>query len=294
LSNKKIIDKKIIERLLIFILGIPAVFALVFLLPFHGHFPMNIVVILCSAIGAVEFSKMLSKKQIHVTKTESFILGALMPAAATLEVSLDICGLAVPFITAGALWVLLSQVCSKNANIESVICRLTGGFSVLIYPGFFMHWIIKMNLWESSGTIFLFLLITFGNDSVAWLIGTLFGKNNRGIIPVSPNKSIAGFIGGLLGSVIISTGALILFPSVFFVLGSTSSLMIILSVILGLFTGIFANLGDLAESAIKRSCEFKDSGNMIMGRGGILDSIDSIAVAAPAFYLFFNYFFYNI
>jgi phosphatidate cytidylyltransferase len=294
LGSKKIINKKIIERLLIFTLGIPAVFALVFLFPIHGHLPMIFVVILCSALGAVEFSKMLRKKQIFISKIESFFLGALIPAAATLEVSLDINGLAVPLVTAGALWVLLSQIKTKNADIESVINRLAGGFSVLIYPGFFMHWIIKMNLWESSGTIFLFLLITFGNDSVAWLFGTLFGKNNRGIISVSPNKSIAGFIGGLLGSMIISTSTLFLFPSVFFVLEYPSSLIIIFAAVLGLFTGIFANLGDLAESAIKRSCEFKDSGNMIMGRGGILDSIDSIAVAAPVFYLFFNYFFYNI
>ena len=157
-----------------------------------------------------------------------------------------------------------------------------------------MYWIIRMNIWDNSGALFLFLLITFGNDSAAWFFGNLFGKNNRGVIPVSPNKSVAGYIGGIFISVAISAGALFLFPSVFSVVNPHSPLIITFAAVLGLFTGIFANLGDLAESAIKRSCEFKDSGHVIMGRGGILDSIDSVAVAAPVYYLLYNAFFYSI
>jgi phosphatidate cytidylyltransferase len=50
-------------------------------------------------------------------------------------------------------------------------------------------------------------------------------------------------------------------------------------------------LGDLAESAIKRSSDFKDSGKLMLGRGGIIDSIDSIAAAAPVFYMLYKFIF---
>lgn len=287
--------KKIIERLIVFFVGVPAVFSLVFWLPFYRHLPLNIVVILFSAVGAVEFSAMLEKKNLRISKIEAFIFGAMAPIAATLNVSFNLHSWIVPtLLMSCALWVLLTCGFSRQEKMESVINRLASCLTVIAYPGFFMYWIVRMNIWENSGAILLYLLIVFANDSAAWLFGMLFGKNNRGIIAASPNKSIAGYIGGLFGSVVISMGALFLFPSVFFVTGSPSSAIMLMAAALGIFTGIFGSLGDLAESAIKRSCDFKDSGNLMLGRGGILDSIDSIAVAAPVFFLLFSIFFANI
>lgn len=187
-----------------------------------------------------------------------------------------------------ALWTLLSQVFTRTENMDKVLSSLVGNFSVIMYPGFFLFWIVKMSIWDNSGAIFLFLLIVFCNDSFAWLFGSLFGKNNRGIIQASPNKSIAGFIGGIFGSLLVSAGAAFLFPAIF---SKTDISLPIVAMILGFFTGIFATLGDLAESAIKRSCDFKDSGNAILGRGGILDTVDSLCAAAPVFFLLFNLFF---
>ena len=62
-------------------------------------------------------------------------------------------------------------------------------------------------------------------------------------------------------------------------------------VILGIITSLAAIIGDLIESVFKRSCEVKDSGNLIPGRGGVLDSIDSILIAAPIFYIGYNFLF---
>jgi phosphatidate cytidylyltransferase len=285
--------RKLAERLLIFFIGVPAVFALVYLLPFYKHLPLNVIITLFSAIGAVEFSAMLEKKQISITKTEAFILGALAPAAATLNISLNIPLWIVPVIlAAGALWAILSRVFSSNANMGNVIGSIAGSLSALIYPGFFMYWLVQMSLWDNSGAILLFLFIIFGSDSLAWLTGSLFGANNRGVIAASPNKSIAGFAGGLFGALAVSCGTAILFPSIFHFSGFTAA-FITKAMALGLCTGIFAALGDLAESAIKRSCNIKDSGNIMLGRGGILDSIDSIAVAAPVFFLFFKILFFG-
>jgi phosphatidate cytidylyltransferase len=288
--------KKVVERLLIFIIGIPAIICLVLLLPFYRHLFLNIFIILFSAAGAVEFSLLLEKKGLFITKTEAFILGTLAPAAFTLTVSFNLPEWIIPLVfMAGTGWILLSRAFSRLEKIESCANRIAAGFSILIYPGLFMSWLVKMSVWENSGVILLFLFITFGSDSTAWLVGNLFGANNRGIIAASPNKSIAGFIGGIIGSIIVSGGAALLFPSVFPAEKAIYTCgFAVTAVLLGFFTGIAAALGDLAESTIKRSCGVKDSGTLMPGRGGILDSIDSIAVAAPVFFLLFNIFFANL
>ena len=285
--------KKLTERLLIFIIGIPLVSSLVLLLPHNFNLALNIAVIFFSGMGAVELSSMLEKKLIHIPKAESFILGALAPLSLTLYISFGLPQWIIPaVIMTGAGWSLISRVFSRKAEIEFITNYIIGCFSLLIYPGFFICWIIFMSGWGNPPAILLFLFITFGSDSIAWLFGTLFGENNRGIIVVSPNKSIAGFIGGAFGSLLVSVAAVFIFSTHFpFPYEIPLSSMILITLIIGLCTGIAASLGDLAESAIKRSCDFKDSGNFMLGRGGVLDSIDSIAVAAPVFFILFNYFF---
>jgi phosphatidate cytidylyltransferase len=284
--------RKLIERLLIFIIGIPAIFALVYYLPFYHNLALNITAIFFSAMGAVEFSSMLEKKQIVIPRLESFILGLIIPLAFTLFISLQMPEWIIPvIIMTGAGWALLSRVFSRSTEIDTITNQIIGRFSLIIYPGLFICWIVIMTAWENPAAILLFLFIAFGNDSIAWLFGTLFGANNRGIITVSPNKSVAGFIGGILGSVIVAVGAVLIFPNMFIQNRESVLNMASLAAVLGLCTGIAASLGDLAESAMKRSCDFKDSGNFMLGRGGVLDSIDSISAAAPVFYLIFSIFF---
>jgi phosphatidate cytidylyltransferase len=160
----------------------------------------------------------------------------------------------------------------------------------MIYPGLFMEWIIKMGAWQKANIFILtFLLIVFANDSLAWTAGMLFGKGNRGIVSVSPNKSIAGFIGGLAASALIGMGAALFFPEVF---APRRFPALPSGIILGLMSGIAGSLGDLGESAMKRSSGVKDSGFLIPGRGGVLDSIDSLALAAPVFYVICRFLFF--
>ncbi|MDR2596345.1 MAG: phosphatidate cytidylyltransferase [Treponema sp.] len=284
--------KKLTERLLIFFIGVPVFFIIIIFLPFYKHLVFNILVTFFSAAGAVELSAMFEKKQLHVSKTEAFIFGSLAPLAATLTVCVNLPKWIVPLlIMAGVMWILLSKAFTSQAKMDNVINNIAAAFSVIAYPSFFLYWLVKMSIWENSGAIFLFLAIAFLNDSTAWLAGNLFGENNRGIIPASPNKSIAGFSGGLLVSIIIPAGTAILFPSVFSVLGNP--VLLVKAIILGVFTSIFASLGDLSESAIKRSCDFKNSGSFFLERGGILDSIDSVSIAAPVFYFLYTAFFFT-
>jgi phosphatidate cytidylyltransferase len=283
--------KKIIQRLLVFLIGIPLIAALVLLLPWRNHCALNTVVVVFTGIGALEFAAMLAKRGLVISKAEAFVLGILAPAAQTAVISWGINPGLVPLVLmAGAFWVCLSRVFSRSEALEGFAGSLAAGMAVLAYPGVFMYWLIRMSAWENAGPVMLvFLMTAIGNDSAAWAAGMLFGRNNRGIIPASPNKSAAGFIGGTFGSIIITAGAALIAPGIFTPrYGAGIAPALWAAAALGFFPGIAAALGDLCESAIKRSCGVKDSGNIMLGRGGILDSIDSIAAAAPVFYLVFS------
>lgn len=120
----------------------------------------------------------------------------------------------------------------------------------------------------------IFVLIWI-NDIAAFLFGSLFGKHKL-IERISPKKSVEGFISGIAISVV----AAIIF-SIYF-----QSISVYLWVVIGLITPIFASLGDLFESLLKRTFGVKDSGNLIPGHGGILDRIDSLLIVFPAIFLF--------
>ncbi|MDR2757895.1 MAG: phosphatidate cytidylyltransferase [Spirochaetaceae bacterium] len=275
--------KKLIERLLIFFIGLPLLICLVIFLPYKNHVVLNIMVILVTALGSVEFAEMLKTKNCPISRLEAGILGALVPLGMTIAVSfeIDIPVIPVSFMAAVS-WPLVSRIFSASGKLPDILLSIAAVFSVIIYPGFFMIWIIKMALLpQAVPVILIFLLMVIAADSAAWAVGMLFGRKNRNIIPVSPNKSIAGFIGGLTASILIGLGAALLIPQVFIAQHIPA---IPAGLILGFLSGIAAALGDLAESALKRSSQIKDSGALIPGRGGVLDSIDSIAMAAPVYY----------
>lgn len=299
---------KLAQRFLVFLVGVPAVVALVLLLPRLNHLALNLTIVFFSALGAMEFSKMLAQRNLRVSKAEAAVLGAALPAAATAAAAavsigpapadgarfFALLGAAAPAVlTAGVLWLFLSRVFSSGQKLERFAGEVVAGFSTLLYPGVFMTWLVGMTVWPDAGAaIITFLLMVFGGDSLAWAAGMLFGKNNRGVIAASPNKSVAGFVGGVLGPVIVGIGAVLALPDVFApadgtVFGSPA----IAGAVVGLLTGCAAILGDLAESAFKRSSGVKDSGSFIVGRGGVLDSIDSVAMAAPVFHVCFALFF---
>jgi phosphatidate cytidylyltransferase len=273
--------KKIIKRLLIFFICLPLIGGIVLFLPHYNHLVLNLIVIIFSALGAMEFSASLAQKQLSIPKAEAVILGALLPLAMFLNIRFGLSELLIPaVITAVVSWLLVSRIFSRG--IDLFINQFAAGIAVLFYPGIFLVWLVRMSRWEEhSGIIILFFLAAvFCTDGMAWAMGMLFGKGNRGIIPVSPKKSVAGFIGAAFASIVVGMGAVLIFPEIF-----NPKYHIVTGALLGLLTGAAAVLGDLGESAIKRSSGVKDSGSIIPGRGGVLDSIDSIALAAPVYYL---------
>jgi phosphatidate cytidylyltransferase len=279
--------KKLIERLLIFFIGLPALLSVVAFLPQKNHLAINVLVTIFCMLGAVELAGILKHKNLFINKIEAAILAVLTPLSTTLFVSFGFDSIFIPIcIISGAGWVLFSRVFSKGVVLDNVINYITAGFAVILYPSAFLSWLILMNrLPLSNYLIIAFLCIVLVNDSLAWVFGLLFGKNNRGIVEASPNKSLAGFGAGIISSALVGVGLAILLPHAF---QSARLPPVPSGLILGFVTGIAAVLGDLCESAIKRSAGVKDSGGIIPGRGGVMDSIDSLAFAAPVYYIVFK------
>ena len=126
----------------------------------------------------------------------------------------------------------------------------------------------------------MFIMI-WCNDTFAYLVGKSFGKHKL-LERVSPKKTIEGFIGGIVFTIIAS-----IIISQFYTFFNVT-----LWIISALIISIFGTLGDLVESKFKREAGVKDSGNIMPGHGGILDRLDSVIFVIPFLYIFYLIYFY--
>lgn len=190
-----------------------------------------------------------------------------------------------------------------HGNITPELLEVALGLTLVILAGFFLNH-HKMRLWmpkwiayvfgvlyvallfgyfipirqlpQGTAMVFFVLIVTWLSDTGGFVFGLAFGRHP--LAPVlSPKKTIEGFLGGILFSLI---GAMLCHLWFFSVMSLTQSAM------LGILLAVCGTLGDLTESAIKRSVQVKDSGTLIPGHGGVLDRIDSLLLSAPAFYYY--------
>ena len=121
---------------------------------------------------------------------------------------------------------------------------------------------------------FLFILI-WSSDTFAYLTGKFFGKHKMAP-KISPKKTWEGFAGGVLLTFVLGFFIEKFHPDL---RGNW--------IVVGFLVSVFAPLGDLVESQLKRTFAVKDSGNIIPGHGGILDRLDSFIICVPVVYLYF-------
>ena len=123
--------------------------------------------------------------------------------------------------------------------------------------------------------VFMLFVLIWSSDTFAYLTGKFFGKHKMAP-KISPKKMWEGFAGGVVLTLVLGFFVEQYFPEL------RGNWMIV-----GLLVSIFAPLGDLVESQLKRSFAVKDSGNIIPGHGGVLDRLDSFIICAPVVYLYF-------
>jgi phosphatidate cytidylyltransferase len=131
----------------------------------------------------------------------------------------------------------------------------------------------------SGASLVLYLVVlTQLNDVAQYIWGRLFGK--RRVVPtVSPNKTVAGFVGGVLTTIALA-----------YVLGPVlTPLTPWERLAAGLMIGVGGFIGDVVISSMKRDLKIKDAGSLIPGHGGILDRLDSLTYTAPLFFHLVRY-----
>ena len=274
--------KHFLIRILLVAIAFPVFGALIFLVPQLGHLAFNAIVVVVTVIGAFEVEGLFRAKKIRTARWLAPLLAGTLPAAAYLEMMGIIPPASHGLAVAAALAILLvrSILFRTDRSLPALLSFTASSVFVLLYPAFSLAYIVRLSgLPDPSLTILFFLLVVFGNDMAAYFAGSLWGGSTRLHLPVSPRKSAVGFGAGIAGSFIIVFGFRLLAPGFL-------RLSLGAAVALALVVAITVILGDLIESGLKRSAGVKDSGVVIPGRGGVLDSVDSMVLAAPLLYGF--------
>ncbi len=192
----------------------------------------------------------------------------------------------LPFYTIYFIARLISQIYTRD---ENPVASLVSSFAAQAYialPIALMQGILT----PGNGMILLqmFVLIWL-SDTGAFIVGSLLGRHK--LFPrLSPKKSWEGFFGGVIFCVGAAIAMYYLFnqPRHF----ADSGLLIMVG--LGIIVPVFATLGDLVESMIKRTVGVKDSGSILPGHGGMLDRIDSLLLVAPATFIYLKFILFSI
>lgn len=169
----------------------------------------------------------------------------------------------------------------RLTDLESAALRAMSGVATPLYVGGLLASLALLRRDAGAlGPYYVLLVLKLGwlADTGGFFAGRYLGKKGKKLHPrVSPKKTWIGFWGSLVGATV---GVLI---AKFWYLESVPLFELLL---LGLVAGTLGQLGDLAESMIKRSAGIKDSGNLIPGHGGLLDRIDALLIVSPVLYLY--------
>ncbi len=178
------------------------------------------------------------------------------------------------------LYVMLILVCAIIWNKDIKFSDVSMSVFALLYCVLFVaHLALIRQMDNGKVIIFAALLGAWMPDTFAYFSGLLFGKHK--LIPaISPNKTVEGSIGAILGCVIIFTA----YGAVISHMGYDVNYFAL--IILAVLSSILAQFGDLSASLIKRQFGVKDFGNIMPGHGGLLDRIDSLIFIAPLTYYF--------
>jgi phosphatidate cytidylyltransferase len=157
------------------------------------------------------------------------------------------------------------------SSIESAFGRVGVGLGSIVYCPLMLGYL----LWIGRDQILLLFAIIWVGDTAAYYCGRAYGRHL--LAPkISPKKTVEGALAGLIASVIAGTvGGM-------WIVHQPSSRFLWISAI----TAVAGQIGDLAESVLKRSAGVKDSSSILPGHGGILDRLDSLLFATPVFYWF--------
>jgi phosphatidate cytidylyltransferase len=190
----------------------------------------------------------------------------------------------LPIMITAAL--LISLICllprpSQDKGFHRWAWTIAGA----LYVGWMLsYWLSLRGLTDGRNWVYLAMLATFANDTGAFFVGRAKGKHKLAPI-ISPSKTWEGAIGGLICAILAAIVIATVLKPISLKAGPVFLFEYWQIVLLGFLVSLFAQLGDLVESLLKRSAGAKESGNLLPGHGGVLDRFDSlIFVGAVVYY----------
>jgi phosphatidate cytidylyltransferase len=268
------------KRVLTALVLIPIVLLIVFLGP-KQHWLFSLAVAGVAALAGWEYLGLAQQRGANPPRI-SVVVALLALFFANFE---------WPDWTAGAFGVLclaLLILCTFRRPVEQVMADASACIFCMFYIGFTLLTLINLHEQPNGPSLVVFLLCAvWAGDSTALYAGRAWGRHK--LAPgISPGKSWEGAIGSVAGS-LIAAGILLALASYL-----QSRDLAILSypdepwywLVLAVVVNIAAQVGDLAESALKRSAGVKDSGSLLPGHGGMLDRIDALLFAAPVLWFY--------
>jgi phosphatidate cytidylyltransferase len=262
--------RSLLPRILVAIIGIP----LLLLLARSGPWARALLILLLQGLILREWAKMSAARGLRMS-----IIGTVISVA-----GLDgFVMLSHPAMLAcGILAVAIMLLIEVFRRDRRPLANLGASGLYLVYVG------LPLALWfvldqpnnaehfAPAGALIALWLSTWLCDSAAYFTGMAIGKHK--LFPAaSPNKTIEGFAGGVIGAVA---------APLFMALCGWIQASLVSMLVLGGIVGFVGQTGDLLESLMKRETQIKDTSSLLPGHGGLLDRFDSLLLSTPFFYAY--------
>ncbi len=240
---------------------------------------LAVLIVFIAVFAQIEFSKFLKNFNIKTIPLLTSILTALLATSwywrQFFENNIDFHLYYVLFITAFSVLILFLWQ-GKRFGYEGVFKNCGGNLLSVLYLGILSSFVLGIRIDFGIIHLLMFVFTVKFTDIGAYTFGKIWGKNKLSPV-ISPNKTWEGLVGGILAATLISVIFAITFNIIWWPL----------AVAFGVILAVSGQLGDLAESMLKRDAKIKDSAKSIPGFGGFLDLIDSPIATALLAYLFF-------
>ncbi len=277
------------NRILTAAVALPILIASIIL---PSYFPQTVwlfvtIAAVALAAGLFEFFTLTKKLELKGDAATAYIGSAVLFFAFSVDAPVNTPDLLLLAVALFVIGVLISQTFRFRADFSKMLTgigvTLLGVFYIAFLGGFLVATRVgfEENPNLSTHLLAYFFLVLMGSDTAAYFIGRAIGKHK--LAPaISPGKTWEGLIGGIMAAALLgAVSTLLFFPE----------LPYRFSVPLAIVMAVIGVLGDLAESAIKRGANTKDTATVLPGHGGLLDRLDSLLLNAPILYYFARIYF---
>jgi phosphatidate cytidylyltransferase len=245
-----------LKRWITGVIAVPILFAII---AYGSEALFALLIMSATLLGMAEYNRMVFGSGFSPEKAETLAAAILILVSAAAGNTALLVAI-LTFVIMAVLMFNLLSISRKGMDMTRPGGVILG---ILYIPLLMSHFILIRQAPAGGHWIFLILVLAFSGDIAAYYVGRALGKKK--LLPqVSPGKTVEGTIGLVAGSI---AGCLV-FRQLFL-----PEVPVTHAVILGLVGSIIGQLGDLCESALKRSAGVKDSGTLLPGHGGILDRL---------------------